>query len=154
MYVKKFTHFRVFGYNKKKNSSSNQNNPTRGQSFYLLGLEVGINVVTLWTGWIFSEDEWEIISWYNPKFSPISSQPLRNSFVLSFLSTSMHSALLNAVGPWLPETWLVVSQKLSLDPHRLLQPRNPWNGPKFAARAVKCYLIVRQGQRKTTWQHQ
>ena len=37
-------------------------NPTRGQSFYLLGLEVGINVVTLWTGWIFSEDEWEIIS--------------------------------------------------------------------------------------------
>ena len=37
-------------------------NPTRGQSFYLLGLEVGINVVTLWTGWNFSEDEWEIIS--------------------------------------------------------------------------------------------
>ena len=37
-------------------------NATRGQSFYLLGLEVGINVVTLWTGWIFSEDEWEIIS--------------------------------------------------------------------------------------------
>ena len=117
----------------------------RGQPFGL-GL---VNVVTLWTGWIFSEDEWEIISWYNPKFSPISSQPPEELICIVFFEYTLVCTLhLNAVGPWLPETSTCIPKTIIRPTELAAAAQKPLKWPKICCKSCKMLPNCQPGTKK------
>ena len=75
--------------------------------------------------------------------------PLRNSFVLSFLSTRLVCTLhLNAVGPWLPETSTCIPKTIIRPTELAAAAQKPLKWPKICCKSCKMLPNCQAGTKK------